>query len=125
MGGRLGQRITPLQRVGVYVPGGTAPLPSSLLMSVIPAQVAGVQEIAVATPPGQNGGKVADVILAAASIAGIDTIYTLGGAQAIAAMAPPCKPPKGPSAYSDGINEPSSCFENMLITANADKLKVC
>ncbi len=87
MGGRLGQRITPIQRVGVYVPGGTAPLPSSLLMSVIPAQVAGVKEIVVATPPGQNGGKVADVILAAAGIAGIDTIYTLGGAQAIAAMA--------------------------------------
>ncbi|KAA3665268.1 MAG: histidinol dehydrogenase [Chloroflexi bacterium] len=87
MGGRLGQRVTPLQSVGVYVPGGTAPLPSSLLMSVIPAQVAGVKEIVVATPPGQDGGKVADVILAAASIVGIDTIYTLGGAQAIAAMA--------------------------------------
>ena len=87
MGGRLGQRVTPLQSVGVYVPGGTAPLPSSLLMSVIPAQVAGVKKIVVATPPGQDSGKVPDVILAAASIAGIDTIYTLGGAQAIAAMA--------------------------------------
>ena len=87
MGGRIGQRVTPLQKVGVYVPGGTAPLPSSLLMSVIPAQVAGVKEIVVATPPGRDGGKVADVILAAANIAGIDTIYTLGGAQAIAAMA--------------------------------------
>ncbi len=87
MGGRLGQRVTPLRRVGVYVPGGTAPLPSSLLMSVIPAQVAGVKEIVVATPPGRNGGKISDVILAAAAIAGIDTVYTLGGAQAVAALA--------------------------------------
>ena len=87
MGGRMGQRVTPLARVGVYVPGGTAPLPSSLLMSVIPAQVAGVPHIVVATPPGRDGGQVPDVILAAAHIAGIDTIYTLGGAQAIAALA--------------------------------------
>ena len=86
MGGTLGQRVTPIKRVGVYVPGGTAPLPSSLLMAVIPAQVAGVTEIVVATPPGKDG-QVADVILAAAQICGIDTVYTLGGAQAIAAMA--------------------------------------
>ena len=86
MGGTLGQRVTPIQRVGVYVPGGTAPLPSSLLMAVIPAQVAGVSEIVVATPLGKDG-KVADVILAAAQICGVETIYTLGGAQAIAAMA--------------------------------------
>ena len=91
MGGILGQRVTPLRRVGVYVPGGTAPLPSSLLMSVIPAQVAGVQEIVVATPParssGRDGGSVSAAILAAAHVAGIETIYTLGGAQAIAALA--------------------------------------
>ncbi len=87
MGGRVGQRVTPIQRVGVYVPGGTAPLPSSLLMSVIPAQVAGVPEIVVATPPGKGDGRIPDVILAAAAIAGIDTIYTLGGAQAVAALA--------------------------------------
>ncbi|MBE2225094.1 MAG: histidinol dehydrogenase, partial [Anaerolineae bacterium] len=87
MGGTLGQRVTPIKRVGVYVPGGTAPLPSSLLMSVIPAQVAGVQEIIVATPPDRETGKVADVILAAAAICGIDTVIMLGGAQAIAAMA--------------------------------------
>lgn len=86
MGGTLGQRVTPIQRVGVYVPGGTAPLPSSLLMAVIPAQVAGVPEIVVATPLGKDG-KVADVILAAAQICGVETIYTLGGAQAIAALA--------------------------------------
>lgn len=87
MGGIVGQRVTPIQRVGVYVPGGTAPLPSSLLMSAIPAQVAGVPEIVVATPPGRGDGRVPDVILAAAAIAGIDTIYTLGGAQAVAALA--------------------------------------
>ncbi len=82
LGGRLGQRVTPIERVGVYVPGGTAPLPSSLLMSVIPAQVAGVQEIVVCTPPDPHPS-----ILAAASICGLDAIYQLGGAQAIAAMA--------------------------------------
>lgn len=86
MGGRLGQRVTPIQRVGVYVPGGTAPLPSSLLMGVIPAQVAGVPDIVVATPPGRNG-RIPDVILAAAAIANIQTIYTLGGAQAIGTLA--------------------------------------
>lgn len=86
LGGILGQRVTPIQRVGVYVPGGTAPLPSSLLMAVIPAQVAGVPEIVVATPP-QKNGTVSDVILAAAALCGIETIYTLGGAQAVAALA--------------------------------------
>ncbi len=82
MGGQLGQRITPIERVGVYVPGGTAPLPSSLLMSVIPAQVAGVKEIFVATPP-----EPAPVILAAAHLCGVDAVYQIGGAQAIAALA--------------------------------------
>lgn len=86
LGGRLGQRVTPLRRVGVYVPGGTAPLPSSLLMSAIPAQVAGVTEIVVATPPGRDG-RVPPVILAAAAAAGVETIVTLGGAQAVAALA--------------------------------------
>jgi histidinol dehydrogenase len=87
MGGILGQRFTPIRRVGVYVPGGTAPLPSSLLMSVIPAQVAGVPELAVATPPGRAGSSVPDIILAAAAITGIETIYTVGGALAVAAFA--------------------------------------
>jgi histidinol dehydrogenase len=81
MGGRLGQRVTPIERVGVYVPGGTAPLPSSLLMSVIPAQVAGVKQIVVSTPP-----EPQPVILAAAYLCGIDQVYQLGGAQAIAAL---------------------------------------
>ncbi len=78
----LGQRIIPLARVGVYVPGGTAPLPSSLLMSAIPAQVAGVREIVVATPP-----TIAPAILAAAKIVGVTRVYALGGAQSIAALA--------------------------------------
>ena len=85
MGGVVGQRVTPLRRVGVYVPGGTAPLPSSLLMAAIPAQVAGVQEIIVVTPPKEGG--VPAVILAAAEIAGVEAIYTIGGAQAVAALA--------------------------------------
>lgn len=87
LGGRLGQRVTPVRSAGVYVPGGTAPLPSSLLMSAIPAQVAGVSEIVVVTPPGRPDGRVPDVILAAAAVTGIDRIITLGGAQAIAALA--------------------------------------
>jgi histidinol dehydrogenase len=86
MGGLLGQRFTPVQRTGVYVPGGTAPLPSSLLMSAIPAQVAGVQEIIVATPPGRPDGRVPDVILGAAAIAGIQDVFAVGGALAVAAM---------------------------------------
>jgi histidinol dehydrogenase len=87
MGGILGQRVVPLQRVGVYVPGGTAPLPSSLLMAVIPARVAGVDEIVVCTPPGKPDGRVPDVTLAAAHIAGVDRLFRLGGAQAIGAFA--------------------------------------
>ncbi len=86
MGGWLGQRALPLARVGVYVPGGTAPLPSSLLMSAIPARVAGVDEVIVCTPPGE-GGRVPSVTLAAAEVAGVDRLFRVGGAQAIAAMA--------------------------------------
>lgn len=82
MGGSLGQRMTPIERLGVYVPGGTAPLPSSLLMSVIPAQVAGVGLIVVCTPP-----EAHPAILAAAHLCGIEHLYQIGGAQAIAAMA--------------------------------------
>lgn len=85
-GGALGQVVRPLQRVGVYVPGGTAAYPSSLLMAVIPAQVAGVEEIVVTTPPGQAGTGSA-IILAAAHVAGLECIYLMGGAQAIAALA--------------------------------------
>ena len=87
LGGIMGQRMNPLERVGVYVPSGTASLPSSLLMAAIPAQVAGVPEIIVCTPPGKEGNQVASVILAAAHMLGIEKVYQLGGAQAIAAMA--------------------------------------
>lgn len=85
--GSLGQLIRPVDSVGVYVPGGSAPLPSSLLMSVIPAQVAGVLDIIVCTPPGSGEGDIHPAILAAAAIAGIERVYRVGGAQAIAAMA--------------------------------------
>ena len=85
-GGALGQIIQPLERVGIYVPGGAAPLPSSLLMSAMPAQVAGVSEIIIMSPPSRSG-KIAPVILAAARVANVSRVYALGGAQAIAAMA--------------------------------------
>ena len=85
--GSLGQLIRPVGAAGVYVPGGTAPLPSSLLMSVIPAQVAGVPDIIVCTPPGSGAGDIHPAILAAAAIVGVDKVYRVGGAQAIAAMA--------------------------------------
>ena len=85
-GGALGQVIRPVQRVGVYVPGGTAAYPSSLLMAVIPAQVAGVEEIVVTTPAGPEGTG-ASVILAAAQVVGLERVYLLGGAPAIAALA--------------------------------------
>lgn len=82
----LGMKITPIARAGVYVPGGKAAYPSSVLMNVIPAKVAGVSEIIMTTPPGADG-KVNPGTLVAADIAGVDTIYKVGGAQAIAAMA--------------------------------------
>ena len=82
----LGMRITPIARAGVYVPGGKAAYPSSVLMNVIPAKVAGVTEIMMTTPPGPDG-KVNPGTLVAADIAGVDAIYRAGGAQAIAAMA--------------------------------------
>jgi histidinol dehydrogenase len=85
--GSLGQLVRPVDSVGVYVAGGTAPLPSSLLMSVIPAQVAGVREIVVTTPPGRGTGGVSLVILAAAAVCGIKNVIRVGGAQAIAALA--------------------------------------
>ncbi|MBI3537500.1 MAG: histidinol dehydrogenase, partial [Chloroflexi bacterium] len=87
LGGTVGQKISPLDRVGVYVPGGATPLPSSLLMAAIPARVAGVKEIIVATPPRKSDGASPDVILAAAHLAEVDAVYRVGGAQAIAAMA--------------------------------------
>ena len=82
----VGQKVTPLQRVGVYVPGGKAVYPSSVLMNVVPAKVAGVSEIIMTTPPGKDG-KICASTLVAATEAGVDRIYKVGGAQAIAALA--------------------------------------
>jgi histidinol dehydrogenase len=84
-GGGLGQMVRPLERVGIYAPNGRAPYPSSLLMAAIPARVAGVPEVVVATPPRE--GVLNDTILAAAHVAGVREVYALGGAQAIAALA--------------------------------------
>ncbi|HEX9922241.1 MAG TPA: histidinol dehydrogenase [Anaerolineae bacterium] len=85
-GGSLGQMIVPLERVGVYAPGGTAPYPSTLLMCAVTARVAGVKDVIVTTPSGRDD-TIAPVLLAAAKVAGVDAVYRLGGAQAIAAMA--------------------------------------
>lgn len=85
-GSLLGQKVTPLQRVGVYVPGGKAVYPSSVLMNIMPAKVAGVEEIVMVTPPGKDG-KVNPNTLVAAKEAGADVIYKVGGAQAIGALA--------------------------------------
>lgn len=82
----LGQKITPIEKVGVYVPGGTAAYPSTVLMDTIPAKIAGCPQLVMVTPPGRDG-KVNPAILAAASIAGVDRIFKVGGAQAIAALA--------------------------------------
>ena len=84
-GTTLGQRVTPLDRVGLYVPGGKASYPSSVLMSCIPAKIAGVEEIIMAVPAPEN--ELNPIVLAAAAIAGVDKIFTIGGAQAVAAMA--------------------------------------
>ncbi|MCC6313058.1 MAG: histidinol dehydrogenase [Thermomicrobiales bacterium] len=84
--GALGQLVRPLERVGIYTPGGAAVYPSSLLMTVIPARVAGVGEIIVCSPPGPDG-EISPLILAAAEIAGVSRMFRIGGAQAIAAMA--------------------------------------
>lgn len=82
----VGQAVNPIEKVGIYVPGGTAPLPSTVLMNAVPAKVAGVNEIVMTTPPAKNG-KINPVILAAAKIAGVDKIFKLGGAQAVGALA--------------------------------------
>jgi histidinol dehydrogenase len=84
-GNLLGQKITPMARVGIYVPGGKASYPSSVLMNALPAKVAGVGEIIMVVPA--PGGELSDMVLAAASIAGVDRVFTIGGAQAVAALA--------------------------------------
>ncbi len=82
----LGQRVIPLERVGIYVPGGTASYPSTVLMNAVPAKIAGVKEIIMVTPPDKNG-RIANEILVAAHLAGVDRIFKIGGAGSIAALA--------------------------------------
>lgn len=83
---RLRQKVLPLKKVGIYIPGGTAAYPSTVLMNAIPAKIAGVEEVVMVSPPSSNG-SIAPVILAAARIAGVDRVFRIGGAQAIAALA--------------------------------------
>ncbi|MEZ5502656.1 MAG: histidinol dehydrogenase [Halioglobus sp.] len=85
LGNLLGQQVSPLDRVGIYVPGGKASYPSSVLMNALPAKVAGVEEIVMVVPA--PGGEISDLVLAAAHIAGVDSVFTIGGAQAVAALA--------------------------------------
>ncbi|PKM07927.1 MAG: histidinol dehydrogenase, partial [Gammaproteobacteria bacterium HGW-Gammaproteobacteria-7] len=87
MGGTVGQLLRPIRRVGLYVPGGSAPLPSSVIMSAIPAQVAGVKEIVICSPADRATGRISSVTLAAAALVGVEEVYAIGGAQAIATMA--------------------------------------
>jgi len=82
----VGQRVIPVERAGLYVPGGTAAYPSTVLMDSIPAKIAGCERVVMVTPPGKDG-RVNPVILAAAKVAGVDEIYKVGGAQAVAALA--------------------------------------
>ena len=82
----LGQRILPIEKVGIYIPGGTAAYPSSVLMNAIPAKIAGCREIVMVSPPGRDG-RIPPAVLAAAGIAGVDRIFQVGGAQAVAALA--------------------------------------
>jgi histidinol dehydrogenase len=82
----VGELVRPLRRVGIYVPGGRAAYPSSVIMAAVPARVAGVEALAVATPP-DGRGEVSDAVLAACAVAGVDEVYAMGGAQAIAALA--------------------------------------
>ncbi|WP_077324310.1 histidinol dehydrogenase [Virgibacillus siamensis] len=82
----LGQKVSPLEKVGIYVPGGKAAYPSTVLMNVIPAKLAGVKKVVITTPPGANG-KISPEVLTAAKLTGVDKVYKIGGAQAIAALA--------------------------------------
>ncbi|MBR0520449.1 MAG: histidinol dehydrogenase [Spirochaetales bacterium] len=82
----LGQKIVPVAVAGIYVPGGTAAYPSTVLMDTIPAKIAGVGQVVMVTPPGKDG-KVSQAVLAAAKVAGVDRVFRVGGAQAIAALA--------------------------------------
>jgi histidinol dehydrogenase len=106
-GARVTHRKVPMNRVGLYVPGGIAPLVSSVLMNVVPAQVAGVRSIALASPPQKDfGGSVHPTILAACALLGVEEVYTVGGAQAIAMFAYGT----GPCARVDFVTGPGNIF---------------
>lgn len=107
--GTLGQLVRPIERVGIYIPGGTAPLPSSLIMTVMPARVAGVSFVAVISPPQRDTGLPHPSILVAADIAGVDAIYVAGGAQAIGALTFGA----APIARVDKIFGPGSLFTTL------------
>ena len=120
----LGQKVTPLNRVGVYVPGGKAAYPSSVLMNVLPAQVAGVREICMVTPCNREG-KVNPVVLAAAKEAGVQRIFKIGGAQAVAALALWSAAIAGPSeilVLADETANPRFVAADLLSQAEHDEL---
>ena len=104
LGNVLGQKVTPLDRVGIYVPGGKANYPSSVLMNALPAKVAGVEEVIMVVPA--PGGELNDLVLAAACIAGVDRVFTIGGAQAVAALT--CGTATGPAV--DKIVGPGNIY---------------
>ena len=126
----MGQKVIPVDRAGLYVPGGTAAYPSSVLMDVIPAKIAGVKEVILSTPPGPDG-KINPAILAAAKVAGADKIVKAGGAQAIAALAfgtesvPKVDKIAGPSeilVVADGASNAAQVAADLLSQAEHDKV---
>jgi histidinol dehydrogenase len=118
-GARLVQRFLPLRRAGVYAPGGRAAYPSSVVMNVVPAQAAGVEEIALATPPGP-GGRGHPAVLAAARLLGVDEVWLLGGAQAVAALA--CGTRTVPAV--DSVTGPGNLHVALAKREVADRVRV-
>jgi histidinol dehydrogenase len=118
-GARLVQRFVPLRRAGVYAPGGRAAYPSSVVMNVVPAQAAGVEEIALATPPGP-GGRGHPAVLAAARLLGVDEVWLLGGAQAVAALA--YGTPTVPAV--DSVTGPGNLYVALAKREVADRVRV-
>jgi histidinol dehydrogenase len=118
-GARLVQRFVPLRRVGVYAPGGRAAYPSSVVMNVVPAQAAGVDDVALATPPGP-GGRGHPAVLAAARLLGVDEVWLLGGAQAVAALA--CGTQTVPAV--DSVTGPGSLHVALAKREVADRVRV-
>ena len=126
----LGQRVVPIEKVGIYVPGGTAAYPSTVLMDAVPAKIAGVSEIIMVTPPNKEG-RVNPYILAAAKIAGVTSVYKIGGAQAVAALAfgqVGIDMIAGPSevlVLADGKSNPKFVAADLLSQAEHDKNASC